>query len=110
MNITGDLAGLDVDELAPQTFSVEDENPFSTMMAGFDEAADRIGLDPDVYTMLRNPDREIRVSLPTQLDDGRLAVFDGWRCSTTRASGRTSARCASSVRCASRSCAPSPAG
>jgi glutamate dehydrogenase (NAD(P)+) len=79
VNLQGDLAGLDVDELAPQTFSVEDENPFSTMMAGFDEAADRIGLDPDVYTMLRNPDREIRVSLPTQLDDGRLAVFDGWR-------------------------------
>ena len=78
-SLPSDLAGLDVDELAPQTFSVEDENPFATMMAGFDEAADRIGLDPDVYTMLRNPDREIRVSLPTQLDDGRLAVFDGWR-------------------------------
>ncbi len=76
---TNDLSGLEFDDLAPVTHSVEDENPFATMMASFDEAADRLGLDPDLYAILRKPDREIQVSLPVQLDVGALAVFDGFR-------------------------------
>jgi glutamate dehydrogenase (NAD(P)+) len=76
---TSDLAALDVDDLAPSTYAVEDENPFSTMMASFDEAADRLGLDPDLYAILRKPDREVQVSLPVNLDDGTLAVFEGFR-------------------------------
>ncbi len=67
------------DDLAPSSHSIEDENPFATMMASFDEAADRLGLDPDLYALLRKPDREIHVSLPTQLDDGTLAIFEGYR-------------------------------
>lgn len=67
------------DDLAPSSHSIEDENPFATMMASFDEAADRLGLDPDLYALLRKPDREIHISVPTQLDDGSLAIFEGIR-------------------------------
>lgn len=74
-----EIPGVDYDDLAPNTTSVEDENPFSTMMASFDEAADKLGLDPDVYAILRKPDREIQVSLPVHLDDGTLTVFEGFR-------------------------------
>lgn len=70
---------VEYDDLAPSIHSLEDESPFATMMASFDEAADKLGLDPDLYALLRKPDREIQVSLPTQLDDGQLAIFEGWR-------------------------------
>jgi glutamate dehydrogenase (NAD(P)+) len=79
MMTQSDLAAVEYDDLAPSTFAVEDENPFSTMMASFDEAADKLGLDPDVYAILRKPDREIQVSLPVHLDDGTLTVFEGFR-------------------------------
>ncbi len=70
---------VEYDDLAPSSHSIEDENPFATMMARFDEAADKVGLDPDLYALLRKPDREIAISIPTQLDDGTLAIFDGYR-------------------------------
>jgi glutamate dehydrogenase (NAD(P)+) len=70
---------VEYDDLAPSTHSIEDENPFATMMASFDEAADKLGLDPDLYALLRKPDREITVSVPTQLDDGTLAILEGYR-------------------------------
>ncbi len=72
-------ANVEYDDLAPSTRSIEDENPFASMMASFDEAADKVGLDPDLYALLRKPDREITVSLPTQLDDGTLSIFEGYR-------------------------------
>lgn len=74
-----EVAGVDYDDLAPNMQSVEDENTFSTMMSSFDEAADKLGLDPDVYAILRKPDREIQVSLPVHMDDGTLAVLEGFR-------------------------------
>jgi glutamate dehydrogenase (NAD(P)+) len=70
---------LDYDDLAPSGRELEDESPFAAMMASFDEAADKLGLDPDVYAILRKPDREIQVSVPTPLDDGTLAVYEGYR-------------------------------
>lgn len=76
---TSDLSALDYEDPAPVIHAVEDENPFATMMASFDEAADRLGLDPDIYAILRKPDREIQVSLPVQMDDGTLAVLEGYR-------------------------------
>jgi glutamate dehydrogenase (NAD(P)+) len=74
-----DISALDYEDPAPMTHAVDYENPFATMMASFDEAADRLGLDPDIYAILRKPDREIQVSLPVQLDDGTLRVLEGYR-------------------------------
>jgi glutamate dehydrogenase (NAD(P)+) len=76
---TLETLGTDFDDLAPSLHQLEDESPFASMMASFDEAADKLGLDPDLYSILRKPDREIHVSVPVQLDDGTLAVFEGWR-------------------------------
>jgi glutamate dehydrogenase (NAD(P)+) len=76
--ITQKTFGAEFDDLAPSTHSA-DENPFATMMASFDDAAARLGLEPDLYRILRQPDREIHVSLPTKIEDGSLAVFDGFR-------------------------------
>jgi len=45
----------------------------------FDLAADRLGVDPNVATRLRRPDRSMIVSVPTRMDDGSVHVFTGYR-------------------------------
>ena len=76
--ITQRTFGSDFDDLVPSA-PASDENAFVTMMASFDAAAERLGLDPALYAILRKPDREIHVSVPTPLDGGGLAIFDGYR-------------------------------
>jgi glutamate dehydrogenase (NAD(P)+) len=70
---------LDGDDLLPLSPPLHDESPFATMMSSFDEAAEKLPIDAGAYAILRKPDREIAVSVPVKLDDGRLAVFDGYR-------------------------------
>ena len=45
----------------------------------FDIAAERLGLAPGVRLMFCEPWRELRVSLPVRMDDGRIEVFIGYR-------------------------------
>jgi glutamate dehydrogenase (NAD(P)+) len=68
-----------VEKELPSTPLFDDETPFSTMMASFDEAAKHIGLGAGEYLVLRKSDREIAVSVPVALDDGGFEVFDGFR-------------------------------
>ena len=44
-----------------------------------DDAAERLGLDPGIHSRLRQPQRELTVSLPVRMDDGRVKVFTGHR-------------------------------
>ena len=67
------------DDLLPKTPALDDESPFATMMSLFDEAAAKLGIAPENYAILRKPDREITVSVPVRMDDGSLAVIDGYR-------------------------------
>ena len=76
--ITQRTFGSDFDDHGPSAPTSE-ENAFVTMMASFDAAAERLGLDPSLYAILRKPDREIHVAVPTPLDGGGLAIFDGFR-------------------------------
>lgn len=69
----------DMDDLLPSTPLLDEESPFATMMASFDEAAAELGIERDVYALLRKPDREISISVPVRLDNGTMAVFDGYR-------------------------------
>ena len=59
--------------------SFDEETPFASMMSLFDEAAERLLIERDLYALLRKPDREVNVSIPVRLDDGSLGVLDGWR-------------------------------
>ena len=45
----------------------------------FNDAATRLGLDTGICQMLREPWRDLRVSLPVRMDDGRIEVFRGYR-------------------------------
>ena len=53
----------------------------------FDFAAERLGLDPGVRRMFCEPWRELRVSLPVRMDDGRIEVFIGYRVQHNAARG-----------------------
>jgi glutamate dehydrogenase (NAD(P)+) len=55
------------------------ENPFEEMMSRFDEAAQRLGLDPGIYSILRHPEKQLTVSVPVLMDDGHIEVFTGYR-------------------------------
>ena len=56
-----------------------EHNPFESMMARFDRAAQLLNLDPDIYAVLRTPNREIKVYIPVRMDTGRIQVFEGYR-------------------------------
>jgi glutamate dehydrogenase (NAD(P)+) len=55
------------------------ENPFESMMKRFDVAAEILALDNGVYEYLKRPVRQYIVSIPIQMDDGRIAIFEGYR-------------------------------
>jgi glutamate dehydrogenase (NAD(P)+) len=58
---------------------VDSASPFEEMMSRFDLAAQKLGLDPGLYKVLREPVRETKVSIPISMDDGRIEVFIGYR-------------------------------
>jgi len=43
------------------------------------EAAQILGLSDDVVEVLRHPERLLQVKIPVKLDNGKIAVFIGWR-------------------------------
>ena len=61
------------------TRQIREENPFESMMSRFDHAAELLKLDPDLYKVLRVPNREITIYIPVYMDDGHVEVFTGFR-------------------------------
>jgi len=55
------------------------ENPFDSMMSRFDIAAKILHLDAGLYNVLKTPAKQVIVSLPVTMDDGRIEVFEGFR-------------------------------
>jgi glutamate dehydrogenase (NAD(P)+) len=58
---------------------IKEQNPFESMMSRFDRAAQLLHLDDDLYAVLRVPNRELKVYIPTRMDSGRIQVFEGFR-------------------------------
>ncbi len=55
------------------------ENPFEAMMSRFQVASQILGLEDEIYNVLKNPARQVIVSLPVTMDDGAIKVFEGYR-------------------------------
>lgn len=55
------------------------DNPFESMMSRFQIAAEHLGLDPEVYDVLKTPAKQVIVSLPVTMDNGSIKVFEGYR-------------------------------
>jgi glutamate dehydrogenase (NAD(P)+) len=57
----------------------ENLNPFEFAQRQFDRAADHLGLDAGVRDVLRQPKRQLTVSIPVRMDNKRVKVFIGYR-------------------------------
>lgn len=55
------------------------ENPFESMMERFRFAADILNLDEGMFQYLSNPVKQVIVSIPIVLDNGKIEVFEGYR-------------------------------
>ncbi|MDJ1469991.1 Glu/Leu/Phe/Val dehydrogenase [Cytophagaceae bacterium DM2B3-1] len=55
------------------------ENPLESMMSRFDAAAQLLGIDEQMYHILKVPARQVIVGLPVTMDDGTIKVFEGIR-------------------------------
>ncbi len=54
-------------------------NPLLNAQKQVKEACDKLGMDPVVYEILKQPLRVLEVSIPVKMDDGSLKVFTGYR-------------------------------
>ncbi len=54
-------------------------NPFESMMSRFNIATEALGLDEEIYNVLKSPSKQVSVSLPITMDDGSIKVFEGHR-------------------------------
>ena len=55
------------------------ENPFESMMSRFHIASQILGISDEIYNVLKNPVKQVIVSLPVTMDDGSIQVFEGYR-------------------------------
>jgi glutamate dehydrogenase/leucine dehydrogenase len=63
----------------PAPYHKDVDNPFESMMETFDKAADMLNLEKGVYEYLKNPVKQVIVSIPIQMDNGEIKVFVGYR-------------------------------
>jgi glutamate dehydrogenase (NAD(P)+) len=62
-------------------------NPFKIAQRELDDAAERLGLDSATHELLRWPQRELKVTIPVQLDGGTIKVLHGYRVQYNTARG-----------------------
>ena len=54
-------------------------NPYQNMLNVVDRAATMLGYKPSEYETLKYPERELRVAVPVEMDDGTVRIFEGYR-------------------------------
>ena len=55
------------------------ESMFDAVLARLDVAAKLMNLSDEVLQVLRNPSKQVKVSLPVMMDSGKIQVFEGYR-------------------------------
>ena len=63
----------------PAPYHKGEINPFESMLARFDQAAEMYNLDKGMYNYLKQPVKQVIVSIPVMMDNGKLEVFEGYR-------------------------------
>lgn len=54
-------------------------NPYENMLEVLEKAAKILELNERDYIVLKYPERELKVSIPVEMDDGSIQVFEGYR-------------------------------
>jgi glutamate dehydrogenase (NAD(P)+) len=56
-----------------------EESMFEAVLARLDAAAKIMNLSEEVALVLKNPSKQVKVSLPVMMDTGKIQVFEGYR-------------------------------
>ena len=64
-------------------------NVFEMAQAQVKNACDKLGMEPQVYELLKEPRRVIEVNIPVKMDDGSIKMFKGYRSQHCDAVGPT---------------------
>jgi glutamate dehydrogenase (NAD(P)+) len=67
------------DEMTTAVGINEEADEWRTAQRQFDQAAELIGLEPQLRDVLREVQREFTCHFPVEMDDGRIEVFTGYR-------------------------------
>lgn len=67
--------------------STHQMSAFDIVMQTFDQAAAYVEIDPGYAELIKSIDREVRVEIPTRMDNGELKVFSGYRVQHNNARG-----------------------
>ncbi len=54
-------------------------NPYNNVLRVVEQAASILGYVPSDYEAIKYPERELKVSIPVEMDDGTVRVFEGFR-------------------------------
>ena len=57
----------------------EKYNPYDNVLKVVKQAAEILGYEESDYEAIKYPERELKVSVPVQMDDGTVKVFGGYR-------------------------------
>jgi len=64
-----------------------DHDLWGTVLSQLDDVAENLHLDSGIHSILRQPERELTVSVPVVMDDGHIEVFTGYRIQHSSARG-----------------------
>ena len=64
-------------------------NVFEMAQAQVKNACDKLGMEPNVYELLKEPQRVLEVNIPVKMDDGSIRIFKGFRSQHNDAVGPT---------------------
>src|SRR3954447_15656746 len=69
---------------------IRSHNPLEDMLSQLDKAAHILKAEPNAIEPLRHPKRQLIVSVPVRMDDGKVRIFTGYRVlyDTTRGPGK----------------------
>lgn len=56
-----------------------DRNPYENFIHTVDKTAQQMGLDRVAYEFVKYPERQLKVSIPVEMDDGTVRLFEGYR-------------------------------
>jgi len=68
---------------------MEKKNTFEVACQQLDLVAKELKLEPEVHSILRQPMRELRFTLPVRMDNGKVKIFQGFRVQYNDARGPT---------------------
>jgi len=68
---------------------MEKKNAFEVACQQLDLVAKELKLEPEVHSILRQPMRELRFTLPVRMDNGKVKIFQGFRVQYNDARGPT---------------------